>query len=364
MSEPFAPPAQPLGRLARYVTRGAPIASPLNGEWVRVDADLELPPQFVKREAPDIAMFYTGCAWRICRGAGVLSAGEILAEAPSTALHPSTVGASSWRFAVHGLMQPACEFEVISDGPNTEQEPFQMEELGRDFFLRVQLTRKVVWFVCPATGNVYHSAAKPGGPGGRAKPGKRYCHLCKKCFSANNFQSQHLANLHRPGRPSGLVTVRDGSAAVHLLWRSPPDASACGPAVTGFRVRVSVDDGASWQCGIEDTGTSETRAIITNLIPGVQYRFQVAGVNCAGVGADSEPSPSLCIAPVAPPITTRVSEGLDLLSMAAANRMQIEDGAGLLRQCHAETKVARSLSEGHCPTNMEAIRHVGSFDVF
>jgi hypothetical protein len=55
-----------------------------------------------------------------------------------------------------------------------------MEELGRDFFLRVQLTRKVVWFVCPSSGNVYHSAAKPGGPGGRAKPGKRYCHLCKK----------------------------------------------------------------------------------------------------------------------------------------------------------------------------------------
>ena len=61
------------------------MASPLNGEWVRVDADLELPPQFVKREAPDIAMFYTGCAWRICRGAGVVSAGEILAEAPSAA---------------------------------------------------------------------------------------------------------------------------------------------------------------------------------------------------------------------------------------------------------------------------------------
>lgn len=55
-----------------------------------------------------------------------------------------------------------------------------MEEIGRDFFLRVQLTRKVVWFVCPTSGNVYHSAAKPGGPGGRAKPGKRYCHLCKK----------------------------------------------------------------------------------------------------------------------------------------------------------------------------------------
>jgi len=238
-----------------------------------------------------------------------------------------------------------------------------MEELGRDFFLRVQLTRKVVWFVCPTSGNVYHSAAKPGGPGGRAKPGKRYCHLCKKCFSANNFQSQHLANLHRPARPSGLVTVRDGVDSVHLLWRPSADASSPSPTTTGYRVRVSVDDGITWQTGIEDTRTSETRAIITNLIPGVQYRFQVAGVNCAGVGPESEPSPSLCISPAAPPVTSRVSDGLDLLSMAAANRLK-DDGNGLFRPCASETKVTRSLSEGHCPANIEAIRHIGSFDVF
>jgi len=71
-----------------------------------------------------------------------------------------------------------------------------MEELGRDFFLRVQLTRKVVWFVCPSTTNVYHSAAKPGGPGGRAKPGKRYCHLCKKVRRLTTIASGSCSCLH------------------------------------------------------------------------------------------------------------------------------------------------------------------------
>lgn len=82
--------------------------------------------------------------------------------------------------------------------------------------------------------------------------------------------------MHRPGRPFGLVTVRDGVDSVQLLWRTPPDVSAQSPATSGFRVRVSVDDGVTWQMGIEDTRTSETRAIITRLIPGIQYRFQVA----------------------------------------------------------------------------------------
>jgi len=91
--------------------------------------------------------------------------------------------------------------------------------------------------------------------------------------------------------------------------------------------------------------------------------FQVAGVNCAGVGPDSDPSPSLCLSAVAPPVASRVSDGLDLLSMAATNRLK-DDGNGMLRPCAAETKVSRSLSEGHCPSNIEAIRHISSFDVF
>ena len=83
----------------------------------------------------------------------------MIAEAASTALHPGTVEVGSWKVFDRGKELPkSAELEMLCDGPNTEEQPFLMEELGRDFFLRVHLTRKVVWFVCPATGEIYHSA--------------------------------------------------------------------------------------------------------------------------------------------------------------------------------------------------------------
>merc|ERR1740117_1416151 len=94
-------------------------------------------------------------------------------------------------------------FEVVTQGPNTAEEPFTMDDLGRDYFLRFQSAeRRVVWFRCPATGDVNHSAAKRRSSQGRVIPGKRFCFLCNKCFSANNFHSQHLVNKHRSRAPT------------------------------------------------------------------------------------------------------------------------------------------------------------------
>ncbi|EOD09124.1 hypothetical protein EMIHUDRAFT_459926, partial [Emiliania huxleyi CCMP1516] len=180
-------------RHGRLLCRGAPLSF-LDGEWVRQDSDVKSSPRYAHSDDPKLHLTSDGAAWRVTRGAG---SGEVIAEAASTALHPGTVEVGSWKVFDRGKELPkSAELEMLCDGPNTEEQPFLMEELGRDFFLRVHLTRKVVWFVCPATGDIYHSAAKPGGEGGRSKPGKRYCHLCNKCFSANNFQSQHLVNLH------------------------------------------------------------------------------------------------------------------------------------------------------------------------
>jgi hypothetical protein len=113
-------PRSLLYRFARYISRGAPAGSLLNGEWVRIDADLEAPPRFVKREAPDVHMLHTGSSWVIARGADPQQR-EVLAEAASTALHPTTAGTSAWRINLHGVFHPCSDFEVVCDGPNTEQ---------------------------------------------------------------------------------------------------------------------------------------------------------------------------------------------------------------------------------------------------
>mmetsp|Transcript_8056 Transcript_8056/g.25123 ORF Transcript_8056/g.25123 Transcript_8056/m.25123 type:complete len:598 (-) Transcript_8056:676-2469(-) len=189
------------------------------------------------------------------------------------------------------------EFELYCDGPNTEEEPFLLEEIGVDFFLRVQLkTRKVIWFESPA-GEVFHSAAKPGGAGGRAKPGKRYCHICHKCFSANNFQTQHLANLHRPGAPKDVTCVPDGMGGVHLWWKAPTPPPSGEPELTAYQLRFSIDGGSSWQVGIDNTDSPEPCARVGNLSPGHAYLFMVAGINAAGMGEFSPPSAPLHHAP-------------------------------------------------------------------
>ena len=40
-----------------------------------------------------------------------------------------------------GVWKPATEFHLRQDGPNNESRPFEMTELGADFFLRVRTTK-------------------------------------------------------------------------------------------------------------------------------------------------------------------------------------------------------------------------------
>ena len=195
---------------------------------MRQDSDVKSPPSFAHSDDPKLHLTSDGAAWRVTRGAG---SGEVIAEAASTALHPGTVEVGSWKVFDGGKELPkSAELEMFCDGPNTEEQPFLMEELGRDYFLRAGLlTRKnLIWFVCPATGEIYHSAAdaKPGGEGGRSKPGKRYCHLCNK--AAAPLHSPPAAPLSRSptGGPAsrGAVLLRQ-QLPVAAPRQPPPRAS-------------------------------------------------------------------------------------------------------------------------------------------
>jgi hypothetical protein len=72
-------------------------------------------------------------------------------------------------------------------------------------------------------------------------------------------------------RPSELVMVHDNVDSVQLFWLSPPEMMS----ISGFRVRVSVNDGVTWRTGIEDTETAETCVTIINIQPEVHYCFKV-----------------------------------------------------------------------------------------
>ena len=286
----------------RLVSSGAPEGVVfLNGEWTRCEQQPTLSdrPHFTKpdQNGNDLHLYYsadTG-SWQIASEVG---AGLVFVAAQTLAHHPNTVPRQDWRIAkvvedqISLVEHP--DFDVATDGPNTELEPFQLDEIGRDFFLRMQMrTRKVVWFAAP-TGEVYHSAAKPGGAGttgGRAQPGKRYCHLCDKCFSANNFQTQHLSNCHRPSEPSEVSCVLEPTGGIRIWWKEPDNPPPGGePEITSYQLRFSIDGGATWQIGIPATDSSQTSARVGSLASGVSYIFSVAAINLVGIGPTSQPS--------------------------------------------------------------------------
>lgn len=84
-----------------------------------------------------------------------------------------------------------------------------------------------------------------------------------------------------PGTPSGVLGT-PGDAQVTLSWSAP--SSNGGSAVTDYVVRYSSNNGSTWTT-FNDGVSSSTGAVVTGLVNGLAYRFQVAAVNAAGQGA-------------------------------------------------------------------------------
>jgi len=196
-------------RHGSLVASGAPPAlDALNGVWRRSEYAPEMGdfPHYVKEVEGGkstlhlFKQFGESGPWQIARSDDpkcVLIRSDVLARSFSNAHHPNTVDKGSWSLlastsaAAPPTLVPCDAFDFWTDGPNTPDQPFLMEEIGLDFFIRAQPRKQVIWFEDPSTGQVFHSGAKKAGAFSD-KPGNRYCPMCEKCFSANNFKSQHM----------------------------------------------------------------------------------------------------------------------------------------------------------------------------
>ena len=85
----------------------------------------------------------------------------------------------------------------------------------------------------------------------------------------------------RPDAPAGWGEVIVGDAQVLLRWNPP--ASTGGGSITGYRVEVSSDSGASWRVARKDTRSTETFAVITGLANGTAHQFRVFGLTALGI---------------------------------------------------------------------------------
>ena len=104
-----------------------------------------------------------------------------------------------------------------------------------------------------------------------------------------------------PGRPTGLSATAKDSSRIDLEWNEPSDDG--GAEITGYRIEVSENDGATWTVLENDTESTATRYAHTGLDPGTTYHYRVSARNEAGPGSPSNPASATTDATVPDPPT-------------------------------------------------------------
>ena len=123
------------------------------------------------------------------------AAGHEVARAVTRALHPVTTYPCEWTVRCEGGAWRYSEMRFVHAALETSRDdPVDLDLLGRDFFV-VHALSKPIWFVSPVDGSVVHSAVKRMSDG---TSGVKYCSLCNRCFSANNWYQHLMTHRHLP----------------------------------------------------------------------------------------------------------------------------------------------------------------------
>ena len=88
-----------------------------------------------------------------------------------------------------------------------------------------------------------------------------------------------------PGVPRNLTAEADGTSEIDLAWQAPTDDG--GAQVTGYRVQVSDNGGATWQDLVANTRNTRTRYSHTGLEPATTRHYRVSAINRIGVSRAS-----------------------------------------------------------------------------
>ena len=88
-----------------------------------------------------------------------------------------------------------------------------------------------------------------------------------------------------PGVPRGLSAEAVSTSQIALAWRAPSDDG--GAEITGYRVQVSEDGGATWQDLAPNTRSTRTTYSHTGLEPATTRHYRVSAINRIGLGRAS-----------------------------------------------------------------------------
>ena len=113
-----------------------------------------------------------------------------------------------------------------------------------------------------------------------------------RVFAVNRVGRSRASNIANaspdadvPGPPPNLGAIGVSRSEILLGW-SPPENDGGSP-VEGYRIEVSLDEGASWRPVREHTGTTTTAFRHRELESGTLYRYRVSAINRIGAGPPS-----------------------------------------------------------------------------
>ena len=89
-----------------------------------------------------------------------------------------------------------------------------------------------------------------------------------------------------PDAPTDLTAAADGTSRIDLDWTAPDYDG--GARVTGYRIEVSDDRGATWTDLVRDTGSPTTIYAHTGLSPASTRHYRVSAINRMGAGDPSD----------------------------------------------------------------------------
>ena len=88
-----------------------------------------------------------------------------------------------------------------------------------------------------------------------------------------------------PAAPINLRATPTGTSRITLSWTIPINDG--GARISGYRIEVSADGGATWTNLRLNTGSRATSFLHSNLQPASTRHYRVSAINAAGVGAAS-----------------------------------------------------------------------------
>ena len=83
-----------------------------------------------------------------------------------------------------------------------------------------------------------------------------------------------------PNAPRNLAARASGTSRIDLSWQPPTDDG--GAQVTGYRVEVSDDGGATWENLVSNTRNTRTTYAHTGLAPATMRHYRVSAINRIG----------------------------------------------------------------------------------